>query len=302
MTTFPVKKGEVIEHGEGHSSVAKRDGIAYFDGATLKMLPDERASTASALGDEQIKRGPRLAAQPCAWTLEDDDSGMWSTKCGEAFMFTDGGPKENGTRFCCYCGGKLVAFDDAGTPTAQPVGQTYAKQLTAEENAVLYTAMWDSVEVVAPGRAAVEPSQPAPDPWHDAVLTQCMLVESCYQPAHPVATLATLIAWHVMNERASTPPAPAAPNKPARPAWEIQGAIASGAAPMVGSELNEWRPPTLDTTEAINELIDDFMSLAAFSSDPYGTEEEANAKFNRLDLIREKLVAALAASTKGEAS
>ena len=42
MTTFPVKKGEVIEHGEGHSSTAKRDGIAYFDGAALKMLPDER--------------------------------------------------------------------------------------------------------------------------------------------------------------------------------------------------------------------------------------------------------------------
>lgn len=35
---FQVKKGQVIEHGEGHSSIAKRDGMAYFEGDELKMI------------------------------------------------------------------------------------------------------------------------------------------------------------------------------------------------------------------------------------------------------------------------
>lgn len=35
---FPVKKGQVVEHGEGHSSIAKRDGMAYFEGDELKMI------------------------------------------------------------------------------------------------------------------------------------------------------------------------------------------------------------------------------------------------------------------------
>lgn len=37
--TFPIKKGQVIELGEGRSSIAKRDGLAYFDGDSVKMLP-----------------------------------------------------------------------------------------------------------------------------------------------------------------------------------------------------------------------------------------------------------------------
>jgi DNA-binding XRE family transcriptional regulator len=44
-------------------------------------------------------------APSCRWT--EDEDGNWDTACGETFTFIDGGPKENKTRFCPYCGGKL---------------------------------------------------------------------------------------------------------------------------------------------------------------------------------------------------
>lgn len=44
----------------------------------------------------------------CVWTYDDIDD-KWDTDCGEARQFTEGGPTENKARFCCYCGGKLVA-------------------------------------------------------------------------------------------------------------------------------------------------------------------------------------------------
>lgn len=42
----------------------------------------------------------------CTWT--EDDEGTWNTTCGNAFVFNDGGPKENDSSYCCYCGGKLI--------------------------------------------------------------------------------------------------------------------------------------------------------------------------------------------------
>lgn len=47
----------------------------------------------------------------CTW--ERDDEGNWDTECGEGWLrdayiiFGEGGPSENGMRFCCFCGGKL---------------------------------------------------------------------------------------------------------------------------------------------------------------------------------------------------
>jgi hypothetical protein len=54
----------------------------------------------------------QLARQPvaatCEWS-EDEDSSAWATSCGKEFTFTEDGPKENGTVFCCYCGKRLVS-------------------------------------------------------------------------------------------------------------------------------------------------------------------------------------------------
>lgn len=41
----------------------------------------------------------------CAWCV--DDEGIFYTGCGHMWQFTDGGPRENGTKFCQYCGGRI---------------------------------------------------------------------------------------------------------------------------------------------------------------------------------------------------
>lgn len=44
----------------------------------------------------------------CIWTPDGDYDGPWATKCGHYFELNDGGPKDNGMRYCCYCGRPLV--------------------------------------------------------------------------------------------------------------------------------------------------------------------------------------------------
>ena len=41
----------------------------------------------------------------CLW-IEDND-GNWDTSCGEYFTLNEGTPKENGMKYCCYCGKRL---------------------------------------------------------------------------------------------------------------------------------------------------------------------------------------------------
>ena len=41
----------------------------------------------------------------CGW--KQDQDGNWWTSCGKGFTFVDGGPVENGFKFCPYCGGEI---------------------------------------------------------------------------------------------------------------------------------------------------------------------------------------------------
>jgi len=41
----------------------------------------------------------------CEW--KQDQDGNWDTGCKNAFIFTDGGPWENGFNFCPYCGKRI---------------------------------------------------------------------------------------------------------------------------------------------------------------------------------------------------
>jgi hypothetical protein len=49
------------------------------------------------------------AARLCQWREDDPDFGTWRTGCGHLWSFNAGGPKENDTKFCQYCGGALDA-------------------------------------------------------------------------------------------------------------------------------------------------------------------------------------------------
>jgi hypothetical protein len=49
--------------------------------------------------------------EECRWTHDatEWEDIKWDTDCGEAFVFIDGGPKENKVKFCCYCGRPVKA-------------------------------------------------------------------------------------------------------------------------------------------------------------------------------------------------
>lgn len=54
-----------------------------------------------------IKQWNRRQERTCVWTYQSEPEYCWDTQCGEKHQFTEGGPKENYARFCCYCGGSL---------------------------------------------------------------------------------------------------------------------------------------------------------------------------------------------------
>ena len=61
---------------------------------------------------------PQQQTEPvtCTWTPEDDDTGTYSSACGELWSFIDGGWKDNHVRFCHGCGGKVVEAKLKETP------------------------------------------------------------------------------------------------------------------------------------------------------------------------------------------
>ena len=58
----------------------------------------------------KILCAPAQQAVPmtCTWA-EDDETGNYATTCGHVFALNDGGPADNGMKFCCYCGGGITA-------------------------------------------------------------------------------------------------------------------------------------------------------------------------------------------------
>lgn len=42
-------------------------------------------------------------ADNCQWTYDEHDY-KWDSACGESWQFTDGGPEDNGVKFCQSCG------------------------------------------------------------------------------------------------------------------------------------------------------------------------------------------------------
>ena len=66
----------------------------------------------------------------CQW-VDDAIEPYWATECGEAFTFIEGGPIENGMRFCCYCGGKITTPNSQAhrSSEASPVQRDVGRQL-----------------------------------------------------------------------------------------------------------------------------------------------------------------------------
>lgn len=56
--------------------------------------------------DAALARVDAAKAAPCVWA-EEGEGEYWSTRCGQANWFADGGPAENRYRFCPYCGNPI---------------------------------------------------------------------------------------------------------------------------------------------------------------------------------------------------
>jgi len=48
----------------------------------------------------------------CLWSRADDDTDLWETSCDQAFCLTNGTPKANDFKFCCYCGKEIIEDSD----------------------------------------------------------------------------------------------------------------------------------------------------------------------------------------------
>lgn len=51
------------------------------------------------------KVSPTVVRGNCDWTSGSKD--YYETDCGQSFIIIDGTPKDNGMKFCCYCGKRL---------------------------------------------------------------------------------------------------------------------------------------------------------------------------------------------------
>lgn len=65
----------------------------------------ERQARAIAGEAAPLPEGGEAAESTCEWRQDED--GNWDTACGDKHIYIDGTPKENGAKFCCYCGAKL---------------------------------------------------------------------------------------------------------------------------------------------------------------------------------------------------
>ena len=48
----------------------------------------------------------------CEWKLEDEEANLYLTGCQQRQLLFDGTPKENGYRYCPYCGKKIKIVGD----------------------------------------------------------------------------------------------------------------------------------------------------------------------------------------------
>ena len=59
---------------------------------------------------EIVKQGG-VSDDVCEWKLEDEEANLYLTGCQQRQLIFEGTPKENGYRYCPYCGKKIKAVE-----------------------------------------------------------------------------------------------------------------------------------------------------------------------------------------------
>lgn len=79
--------------------------LQKFSGPHPAKTRNERKVKTMTLQEAQQQAISLGGKKPCAWMLDED--GDYGTECGDTFVFTVDGPKENNFKFCPFCGGAL---------------------------------------------------------------------------------------------------------------------------------------------------------------------------------------------------
>lgn len=64
--------------------------------------------------DEAIQTIRELQSESdevCEWKLFDEEANAYNTTCGGAFWLNSDGPKDNGFKYCPYCGRKIKVVE-----------------------------------------------------------------------------------------------------------------------------------------------------------------------------------------------
>lgn len=145
----------------------------------------------------------------CLWSRNtDDDNCMYETTCGNAFMFNDGTPKDNGFRYCCYCGNPMLVnhFTDE-----DPDGVTEVRTPSAA----------DARTPTVPEGWKLVPVEPTPEMLRS--------VDDEADDVH-VARGRAYSAWKSMLRAAPTSPVPA--SQPGDAVWEALQRLIENAATL----------------------------------------------------------------------
>ena len=125
----------VLSDNDNHNAQVAAKSIEQWAQrlTALAVPPAPTADSLSVFKRKAVQRGGRpdeayapASAEPprCNWHLDDnDDASHYETSCGKAWEFTTDGVKENGLKFCCFCGKSIwesKTSDAATLPEGDP--------------------------------------------------------------------------------------------------------------------------------------------------------------------------------------
>nr|DAF23471.1 MAG TPA: zinc finger domain protein [Caudoviricetes sp.] len=73
-----------------------------IDALEREIFGDDGGACRAAMLAQPVSSGYKLASG-CQWSYDEMDF-KWDSSCGESWQFIDGGPSENGVKFCQGCG------------------------------------------------------------------------------------------------------------------------------------------------------------------------------------------------------
>lgn len=93
--------------------------LLIIGGCPFERAPEDVQADVEALrAATALMRGQSDA---CAWQKDDDEweGAHWDSACGEKYFFVEGGPSDNGHKFCHGCGKPLHIIEPKGPADEQ---------------------------------------------------------------------------------------------------------------------------------------------------------------------------------------